>query len=220
MKALRVLGKLDKARLGEFGFEQDHGTVRVTLAGKVHQLALGGQTPGGSDAYARDPDSGEAYVISGTVTQPLQQADSRLVEHEMHGFAAEDVERVRIVKGAASRELTRNADQKGFWSDARTVAAKDETASNWMSKLDRLRVSSYLENPNPPVKPEDLVMRVEYIGHHDKKLGYVELVTRPPLNGATQKEYGVKTEHIRWYASVLRSVGEQIEQDIGSVLTH
>jgi len=218
MKALRFLGKFDEARLPEFGFDQDHGTLRVTIAGKTHQLALGGDTPGGSDTYARNLDSGEGYVISGGITQPLQQADARLIERDLHAFVAEDVERVRIIKEGASRELVRHPEQKGFWASPATPDAKDETSSNWMSKLERLRVTTYLENPSPPVKAEDLVMRVEYLARGDKKLGYVELVARPPQAPAEQTEFCIKTEHTRWYASVLRSSGEQLQQDIGSVL--
>lgn len=218
MKALRLLGKFDEKRLPEFGFDQDHGTMRVTVSGKTHQLALGGDTPGGTDSYARDLDSGEGYVISGGITQPLQQAESRLIERDLHAFTMDDVERVRVIKGGASRELSKHPEQKGFWSNPTTPEAKDETASNWMSKLERVRVTTYLEKPEPPVKAEDLVMRVEYLGRGGKKLGFIELAGRPPQAGAEQSEFCVRTEHTRWYATILRSSGEQLQQDIASVL--
>jgi hypothetical protein len=218
MKALRLLGKFDEKRLPEFGFDQDHGTVRVTIGGKTRQLALGGDTPGGSDSYARDLDSGEGYVISGGITQPLQQAESRLIERDLHAFTLDDVVRVRLIKGGASRELSKHPEQKGFWSNPSTPEAKDETASNWMSKLERVRVTTYVEKPEPPVKAEDLVMRVEYLGRGDKKLGFIELASRPPQAGSEQGEFCIRTEHTRWYATILRSSGEQLQQDIASVM--
>jgi hypothetical protein len=218
MHVVRVLGKLDEGRLSEFGFDKEQGRIAVTVGGKTHQLVLGGATPGGSDVYARNPDTGEGYVVSGNISQPLLQADSRLIERDLHAFAAEDVERVRIIKAGSTPEILRQAEQKGFWSNPATPQDKDETASNWMSKLERLRASEYVENPTPPVSPDDLIFRVEYLGRGNKSLGYVEVVRRPPVPGSEQREFAAKTEHTRWYVSILRSAGEQLEQDIDSVL--
>lgn len=218
MRVARVLGKLDDSRQEEFGFDADHGTLGVTLGGKTHQLTLGGKTPGGGDVYARNPESGEGYVLSGKVSSPLSSAQTRLIERDLHGFSENDVVRVRISKGGASRELVKQDEQKGFWGDPSTPDTKDETASNWMSKLERLRVSEYLENPQPPVGPSDLVLRVDYFGQGNKALGFIEVSHRPPGAGSEQGEYCARTEHTRWQVSILRSVGEQLEQDVGSVL--
>jgi hypothetical protein len=84
--------------------------------------------------------------------------------------------------------------------------------------LERVRVTTYLENPEPAVKPEDTIMRVDYLGRGDKKLGFIELVGRPPQAGSEQGEFCIRTEHTRWYATILRSSGEQLQQDISSVL--
>lgn len=218
MRVARVLGKLDDSRQDEFGFDADHGTLGVTLGGTTHQLVLGGKTPGGGDVYARNLDSGEGYVLSGKISSPLGSAQTRLIERDLHGFSDDDVARVRISKGGVSRELVKQNEQKGFWGDPNTPDTKDETASNWMSKLERLRVSEYLENPEPPVSPSDLVLRVDYLGQGNKVLGFIEVSHRPPRAGSEQGEYCARTEHTRWQVSILRSVGEQLEQDVGSVL--
>ncbi|HVZ33509.1 MAG TPA: DUF4340 domain-containing protein, partial [Polyangiaceae bacterium] len=133
MKASRVLGKLDGARLAEFGFDKgDEGTLEVTVSGKKHTLALGEKTPGGSDRYVRDPATGEAYVIPGSIANDLSSADSRLIERDFHDFGDDKVVKVVLKAGSSTREIVRDADEKDFWARPDSPQAKDETVSNWM----------------------------------------------------------------------------------------
>ena len=46
---------------------------------------FGGTTPGGTDYYAKDAATGNAYVVAGSIVRDLTNADQRLVEHELHG---------------------------------------------------------------------------------------------------------------------------------------
>jgi hypothetical protein len=190
LKASRVLGKLPPERAAEFGFDKaDMGTLEVVIAGKKHTLALGEKTPGGSDRYVRNPETGEAYVIAGTI------------------------------KGSTgTREIVRHATDKDFWSRPESPDTKDETASNWMTKVDRLRVTNYVEALEPAPKPEEQVVRVEYYNDRGKQLGFLDIVRRP-AEGKERPEYVAKSERSRWHATVLRSTAEQIEQDLASVLT-
>jgi hypothetical protein len=85
-----------------------------------------------------------------------------------------------------------------------------------MSKLDRLRVTKYIgEKSDAPVKPEDQVVRVDYFADA-KPVGFIELVRAP--GEKDRPEYFARTEHTRWYATVLRSTAEQIDQDVKSVV--
>jgi hypothetical protein len=218
--AYRAVGKIEEARAEEFGLHKPEGTVRVKLDGKERSLVIGGTTPGGADRYAR-LDSGEVYAIPGSIAQNLMFAESRLVERELHRFEPEEITRVRLVKGGDSREILRLEDKKDGWASAQSPGVLDETVGNWMTKLDRLRVMSYVETPSKPVAPEDVVVRVEYF---DKKaeIGFVELVKLPPAGiakepGKAKAQYLVKSENTRWYAEVLASTAEQVEQDLASV---
>lgn len=220
LQALRSLGKIEDARKSEFGLDQEHeeGTLYVKVGGKEHSLVFGGATPGGTDRYVRDPVSGKAYVISGTILRDLTNADQRLVERKLHAFEDADVERVKITQGDASRELVRHAEKKDFWAKPASPEEKDETASNWMSKVERLRVTSYEgEKLEPPATPADQVVRIEYFDDR-RPIGFLELVRRPGDSG-DETEYVARTEHSRWYAQVLRSTAEQIDQDAKSVLS-
>ena len=148
-------------------------------------------------------------------------AESRLVERELHRFEPDEVTRARIVKGGDARELSRIEDKKDGWASAASPGVLDETVGNWMTKLERLRVMTYIETPPKPIAPEDVVVRVEYFDKNNE-VGFLELVKLPPKEpakepGKAKAQYLVKSENTRWYAEVLASTAEQVEQDLASV---
>lgn len=219
LKASRVLGKLAPERIVDFGFDKsEFGTLDVVVGGKKHSLAFGDKTPGGSDRYARDTATGEAYVIPGLIANDLTAADNRLIEREFHDFGEEKIGKVVLKAATGGREVVRHAVEKDFWARPESPETKDETVSNWMTKVDRLKVTTYVETLDPPVKPEDQVVSVEYFNDHGRKLGFIELVRRPSKDGKEKPDYVARSERTRWYATVLRSTAEQIDQDLSSVL--
>jgi hypothetical protein len=65
-----------------------------------------------------------------------------------------------------------------------------------------------------PAAPE-IVVKVEYFDK-TKRLGFVEIFR---LRGPDGKpEYLVRSEQTRWYGKVMQSSGEQVDQDLGSVV--
>jgi hypothetical protein len=215
LKALRALGKLGADRNEEFGFDKPEGTLKVTIDGKEHVLVLGGTAPGGSDRYAKYQGSGEVFAISGDIAQSVLFGDSRLPEREPHGFKNDEFSRVRVSKGAKSRELVRVKDKNDGWGDVATPTKLDETAGNWMTKLGRLRGSEFVEKPTSPLKPADALIRVEYFDTGTKPLGFIELYKLPGEKG---NDYLIRTEWERWYVKVPSSTAEQVETDLASVL--
>ncbi len=214
LKALRAVGKVEAGRNEEFGLDKPEGTLKVTVDAKEHTLILGGSTPGGSDRYAKYQQSGEVFAISGDIAQSLMFGDSRLPERELHGFKNEDIEKVRVQKGGKSRELVRVKEKNDGWGDASSPGKQDETAGNWMTKLNRLRGSDFVEKPAKPLRPEDAIVRVEYFDG-GKSVGFVELYKLPGEKG---NDYLSRTEWNRWYVKVPAAAAEQIETDLGSVL--
>jgi hypothetical protein len=220
LKASRVLGKIAPERIPDFGFDKtDQGELKVVVAGKEHVLQLGEKTPGGSDRYVRNTGTGEAYVIPGSIANDLTAADNRLIERDFHSFGEEKVGKVVIKTATGSREVVRHAVEKDFWARPESPDTKDETVSNWMTKVDRLRVTTYVEALDPAPKPEDQVVTVEYWSDKGRKLGFLEIVRRPGKEPKDKPEYVAKSERTRWHATVLRSTAEQIEQDLASVVT-
>jgi hypothetical protein len=217
LRALRVLGKIADAQKADFGFDKEDSRLFLKLGGKEHELVFGGTTPGGTDYYAKDKATGNAYVVSGSIVRDLTSADQRLVERKLHGWEDTVPKRVKITAGGATRELVRSVDKKDAWTKVGAPGEKDETATNWMVKVDRLRTTSYEgEALHPPVAPADLVFKIEYFDER-KSIGFVEIVRHV---GADEKtDYVARTEQTRWYATVIRSAAEQIEQDLKSVVT-
>jgi hypothetical protein len=222
LKAIRAVGKVEPNRNEEFGLDKPDGTLKVTIDGKEHTLVIGGSTPGGSERYAKYQNSGEVFAISGDIAQSLMFGDSRLPEHDLHGFKSEDVVKVRVQKGGKSRELLRVKEKNEGWGD--TPGKQDETAGNWMNKVNRMRGGEFVEKPATALRPEDAIVRVEYFDG-SKSVGWVELYKVPATpaagaapDGAKGNDYLVKTEWERWPVKVISSTAEQIENDLASVL--
>jgi hypothetical protein len=219
LKASRVLGKIAPERIPDFGFDKtEGGTLTVVVAGKEHKLAFGEKTPGGSDRYVRDTATGEAYVITGLIANDLASADNRLIEREFHDFGDDRVAKVVLETSTGKREVVRHAVEKDFWARPESPDSKDETVSNWMTKVDRLKVTTYVEPLEPAPKPEDQVLKLTYFNDHGRQLGYLELVRRPGKDAKEKPEYVARSERTRWHATVLRSTAEQIEQDLPTVM--
>ena len=213
LHALRAVGKVEGTRAEEFGLDKPEGTLKITVAGKEQTLLIGGATPGGSEHYAKLA-SGDVYAIAGDIVSGLQYAEMRLPERELHEFKPDDVTRVKVSKAGKSRELSRLADKKDGWADSATPTKLDETVGNWMSKLGRLHVQDWVEKPSVPLGPDNSVVTVDYFAG-SKPLGTLELFKVPAEKGS---EYFAKTEYGRWYARVVPSSAEQVEQDLASVV--
>jgi hypothetical protein len=214
LKAVRAVGKVDASRNEEFGLDKPEGTLKVTVDGKEHTLVIGGNTPGGSERYAKYQNNGEVFAISGDIVQSLMFGESRLPERELHGFKPEEVTKVRLQKGGKTRELVRVKDKNEGWGDPATPTKQDETAGNWMSKLGRLRGSDFVEKPATALNPEQALVRVEYF-EGSRSLGFVELYKVPSEKGS---DYLARTEWERWYVKLPNSTAEQVENDVASVL--
>lgn len=211
--AIRSVGKFDPKRAADFGLEKPEGTLRVKVGGKEHVLTIGEQTPGGGERYAKYGTTGEVFAIPSDLTQGLAFADTRLMERELHAFPPEDVMTITLHKGGKTRSFARVTGKQDAWADAATPAKADETISNFLTKLERVRVTDYVEKPAPAPKPENLVVRVEY-GGKSKSLGYLELYRLP----GEKAEYLAKSEYSRWHAKVVASAAEQVDRDLATLL--
>jgi hypothetical protein len=213
LRALRAVGKIEGTRAEEFGLDKPDGTLKITISGKEQSLVVGGATPGGTERYAR-ASNGDVYAITGDVVQNLLYAETRLAERDLQDFKPEEVTSVKILKGAKSRELSRIPDKNEGWADAASPTKLDETAGNWMSKLGRLHVQDWIEKPSVAIGPDNTIVSVAYFAGK-KSLGTLDLYKVPGEKG---NEYLAKSAYGRWYARVVTSSAEQVDQDSGSVV--
>jgi hypothetical protein len=216
LKALRGIGKIGDDRAAEFGLHEPEGTLTVKIGPAERKLIFGSTTPGGGDRYARDPATGEVYAIKGEVFRNLDGAESSLLERSLHEWPDTEVGSATITAQGKTRNLVRGGEErKRFWADPATPDANDETAGNWMSKLERLRPSEYALTP--PAGGE-VVARIEFASAGGAKLGYLELIKAPPATPEGKPDYYIVTERTRLHAKVPAQAAEQVEQDVGSVL--
>ena len=207
-KVLRTIGKIDSNRASEFGFDKPEGTLRIVLAQGPRTFTIGASTPGGGNYYVRDETAGIVQVAVGDPIALLLYAESRMIEHELHGFKTDDVKRIAIQAGGKKRQLTRLEGKTNGWADATSASKEDETASNWVNKLTQLRISSYEEKFQSTPTP---IVRVEF-GDTKSNLGFVEVFKVQGPSDAVR--YVVRSERTRWFAEVIKSQAEQLERDI------
>jgi len=214
LRAVRAVGKIEGTRAEEFGLDKPEGTLKLTVAGKPQSLLIGSATSaGGSERYAKS-GNGDVFAISGDIVQNLLYAESRLPERDLQPFKPEEATRVKVSKAGKSRELSRVPDKNEGWADSATPSKLDETAGNWMAKLGRLHVQDWVEKPSAAPGPDNLVVRVDYFAG-SKALGSLELYKLPAEKG---NEYLAKSEYGRWYARVMTSAAEQVDQDSSSLV--
>jgi hypothetical protein len=211
LKALRAIGRIGPGRSAEFGFDKPEGKVSVTVGGATRELVIGGMTPGGADRYVKLTGSGEVYAVSGQIVRMLSYAESRLVERELHKFETGQLKRVRITAPAGKRELV-DLGGEG-WARASSPTAKDETAGNWMTKLNGLSVTEYVEKL--PAGAET-VLHVDYMGSSGR-IGYLDL-SKVKEADAKAPKYFARSERTRWYGQVLQSAAVQVEQDLPTLM--
>lgn len=208
-KSYRTLGKLEPSRLGDYGLDKPEANLTVKIAGTEHRLDIGALTPGSGDYYVRDPATKVVCTLAAEAITRLKFGESRLVEHDLHGFKADDVKAVTVSAGGKSRRLLR-IEGKSAWATPETPAVQDETAGNWLLKVQRVRPQTYVE------KPADMGTAFARIEYSDGKaqLGYLELYRSTSNSG----KYFAKSERSRWIVEVPKSVVEPIDQDLGSVI--
>lgn len=210
-KSYRSLGKVEAQRLVDYGLDKPEAKLSIQLGEKTYRLEIGALTPGSGDYYVRDPDSGAVHTLSADTIGKLKFGESRLLEHDLHGFAVDDVRTIEFAANGKLRKVVRVQGKTDTWADSATPTVVDETAGNWLVKVQRLRPQSYVEKPtNVPATP---IVRLDY---HDKsgKVGYLELyrVSEAP------KKYLARSERSRWYVEIPATAAEPIEQDIPTLL--
>jgi hypothetical protein len=213
LRAKRAIGEVSGEREKAFGLHEPKATLEVSLSGKSHKLAVGGPTPGSGQRYVRDEATRQVYVIDASIVRDLEGGSSRLSERNLHGWKKHESEKAEVIAGEKSRSLVRSGTEgRRFWADAAAPDANDETAANWLAKVDRLRPVSYVEK-----LPEgaEKVVRIDYVGKSGK-LGFIEL--HRAAGDGDKADYFVTSEQLRMQAKVAASLGEQVAEDLASLL--
>jgi hypothetical protein len=210
LKALRAVGRVPKNKLADFGLDKPGGTATIKFRNAERKLLFGDETLGEKDQFVLEPETNEVFVLLGDVARTLALGDERLPNQELHDWPDTAPMSALLSGKLGTRHLVRGGPKENlYWADS-TAATKDETATNWMSKIEHLRSASF--DPSPP-SGRDMIIRIDYEAHSEK-LGYWEL-WKGPKEGKTQ--YWVVTERTRMPVRLFNE-GEQIERDAASVV--
>jgi hypothetical protein len=213
LRASRSFGKLDAPQTGELGLDKHDTFLTVVIGGKEHKLWVGNLSPGATDKYVQDQQSGQVYAVKSEPFQDLDAGESRFMEHDQHDFRELDIVSAKIVSRDKARAVVYGGPEgKKFWADPADRDKADETVGNFMQKIEKLRAIEYVAKQ--PEKAQ-LVARIEYAGGAKHK-GFFDLM-KAPAEG-DKSDYWMTTEHLRLYGKLLPSAAEAIEQDIGSVV--
>ena len=214
LRAFRAVGKIETDRLAEFGLSEPEGTLTVRMGGSERKLTLGSGTPGGAERYVRYEGNGEVYVIKGDIVRDLDGAESKLIERDLHEWKDPEMSSAKITASGKTREIVRGGSEgKRFWADPASPDQNDETVSNWISKLEKLKPNEYVRQVP---EGKETVARVDYFGKSSKALGFLELL-KAPSETEGKPTYFILSERTRQLAKV-SATAEQIEQDLGSIV--
>ncbi len=224
LRADRALGKLSQDKLATFGFDDASLQLRLACAGRELALELGGTTFGAADRYARDPKSGEAYLLTGDKITDLESAHFKFLQSALHNFGLEDIDKVTVRAGGKQRDLlhrNRKVRDQALWVDAAAPDRRNELFGNWLDRLASLRTRSYLgpdDEPGADLQIEAKGMRTLATIAYEadgKERGKLELVRVDTERGGMY--YGRSEATHRWVV-LTESQAKQVDDDLALVV--
>jgi hypothetical protein len=224
-RAARALGKVGAERLKDLGLSESKDRLVVVSDGKRRELRLGSKVYGGTERFVMDAKTSEVFVLSGGSLRDLEVGETSLMQRDLHRFTAAQTTGVLITAGPKTREVVRlkGSEKTDEWADAGAPDKKDEAVGTWMTKVGQLRALDYvgdeatLRAADPTAPPLEAVLRLDLRGEGGKALGYVELFRVP---GEKDKyDYLARTETTRVLVKVAQRLGEQMEQDLPTLLS-
>lgn len=219
--ALRSLDAVDDAKVESFGLKTPDTVVTLALKGKEVKLDLGGETYGTKDRYVRDQATGKYYVVDDEVFKPLKFASSRLPERGLTSPKTEEIERISIGQGGTVVEwIQKNREDKAatYWerqqpptaADATAQAGqKDETFSNWVEKMLKIKSTGYVQEGE---EPTDATILFDFTVQPAGKPAEVVTFTK------SGESYYAKSNFTRGTVKLSKSSIEDIADEVDDVL--
>lgn len=177
LMALRELGRVED-KIETFGLSKPDTTLTVQSSGRTSVLDLGGETYGTKDRYVRDQATGVVFVLDDEVIKNFKLAKSKLRDNLVTSPKKEEITAFEVTRaGATIAWEQRNIEDRAaaFWTRKGGDGSKDETFSNWLDKLLKIRSTDYVQ---PGAEPADLqpalTLRITPVG---KPAETVEILT-------------------------------------------
>jgi hypothetical protein len=213
LRAVRALGKLDAAKLKEFGLESPKKKLAISARGEKRTFSIGTPPAGVTAPYMKDERDGQVYVLSSSITSDLDAASTRLVDRALHAFKATEFDGIVLTVGAKKRELIQSGGETPM---AAKLASKsspqkpDALAKNWHDKIWRLYTTDVLgKGEQPRGGAPQVAARLEYT-FRGKTRGFIEIgrvtaaasappnSSNPPTSPTTPELYARSENTASW----------------------
>jgi hypothetical protein len=222
--ALRSLGEVPEDSLEDIGLKDIKTHLRVECGRRSVEFEVGGSAYGSGERYIRKKGEKTVYLVDEAVVTELERAQQRMMQRELHRFETTEITGLTVKAFDRERNLLqrdRHEARTAQWVDADDPEQLNELYGNWLTRVERLRAQQYLaldaepgsDMENVTVAAEPVVV-IEYRGDGDAELGRLELVKVP----AEQPEYYARTETTRAWVKVVRSLAQQVEDDVRPVV--
>lgn len=234
MRVVRALGSITEAKAKELGLDASKKKLTVVAKGQTYVFALGQNSYGAGDVYARD-GQGQAFLLAHRLVSDFEFAESRLMERRMHRFERSEFDRIEVevvtAAGAKKRTLVQRNRQDNanfYFADGSTPDKRDDTLKNWVDKILRMAINDYVPQgeepktpnatPGAPLSGEVLKLRFFDGG---KELGFASFSRYPAPAPAMvaaapqqqQQDYFARTETTIGLVRLLAVTAESALQD-------
>lgn len=228
LPALRALGKVDAAKLKEFGLAMNQARLTLTSGSINRTFLIGGQTFGNMDRYIEDKGDQRVYIVHQRLLKDLEDAEHRLFEPQLHAFETKDFDRVVVQSQGARKVLIqhkRDTPATAFWTEegATDTGHGKDVYRNWLIKLFRLHATDYTD-PNAPPKGLKPHVNVSYYDR-GKQIGFLELSDQVTLVPGTvaaapggASDYYATTESTRVPVRVAKPLAQQLVNEVDALL--
>lgn len=224
LQAIRSLGELSEEQEASLELSDAKARLALKCGGVEKVFRIGGSAYGSGDRYLRAEDGGPVYLLEAETVRAIESAKFRFMQRELHRFEMRRVETLTIEAAGRSRTLlhrNRLDKAKAEWVDQAAPDRRNELFANWLERVERLRAQKYLAadaTPETDVEKAtgspELLAKLVYKSVDGDTLGSFELMKVP----AEMDIFYARTEATRGWVTVLRSVAQQVADDLAAVV--
>lgn len=233
LEALRVIGKVSGDALEEFGLKTPEGSVRIVeKGGNAHEFRVGKKAFGTQNVYLLDVARGEVILVDGMAVDTIRRARARLYERRLTAAVYDELSGADVsvpgVDNAAARVRKMRVakkDEQGelVWTDDGGKGEAKPSYKTWLSKLERLRLTSFAKAEDEAlVKAARVVFEVTLYakGAEVDRLTFLKSAAQP---GAADPEsakdtYWVRSGLIKVPARLSADRVDPVEKDLATIL--
>ena len=218
LQALRVIGKVDGARLKEYGLDDASTKLVVKSGGQSISLVLGKKSYGSRNRFALEGE--RVVLIDDQAVENIERANLRLYDRRLVAQEFDSVQKAEIAAAGKSKRMNHTQRDKNgelLWSDDEEGATGKPAYGSFMDKISKLRLSAYAD-PEQQVKLDQVPPFLEIALENDGKI-IDKIVLKKLPDDQEKSEYFVTSNFLKSYGKLPAARVEPIEKDIEPILT-